>query len=169
MTWPTCGASTPTRKPTLPSLTLPARMSTASSRNSPNGIVVMENYYESNYYFSSRPLNSLSDFEGLKTRSHSTVLSDLLGGMGADPQFMAFADVYTALERGRAGRGGVLWNLRFRRALVRGDGLPGRPNRSYRRHLDYHEQGRVGSPSRRICRPSSRRKASATSALPANG
>ena len=65
-----------------------------------NGIVVMENYYESNYYFSSRPLNSLSDFEGLKTRSHSTVLSDLLGGMGADPQFMAFADVYTALERG---------------------------------------------------------------------
>ncbi len=65
-----------------------------------NGIVIMENYYESNYYFSSRPLNSLSDFEGLKTRSHSTVLSDLLGGMGADPQFMAFADVYTALERG---------------------------------------------------------------------
>ena len=65
-----------------------------------NGIVVMENYYESNYYFSSRPLNSLADFEGLKTRSHSTVLSDLLGGMGADPQFMAFADVYTALERG---------------------------------------------------------------------
>lgn len=65
-----------------------------------NGIVIMENYYESNYYFSSRPLNSLSDFTGLKTRSHSTVLSDLLGGMGADPQFMAFADVYTGLERG---------------------------------------------------------------------
>ena len=65
-----------------------------------NGIVVMENYYESNYYFSSRPLNSLGDFEGLKTRSHSTVLSDLLEGMGAEPQFMAFADVYTGLERG---------------------------------------------------------------------
>ena len=65
-----------------------------------NGIVIMENYYESNYYFSSRPLNTLNDFEGLKTRSHSTVLSDLLEGMGADPQFMAFADVYTALERG---------------------------------------------------------------------
>ena len=65
-----------------------------------NGVVIMENYYESNYYFSSRPLNTLSDFEGLKTRSHSTVLSDLLGGMGADAQFMAFADVYTALERG---------------------------------------------------------------------
>ena len=65
-----------------------------------NGIVIMENYYESNYYFSSRALNTLDDFEGLKTRSHSTVLSDLLEGMGADPQFMAFADVYTALERG---------------------------------------------------------------------
>ena len=68
--------------------------------NQSNGIVIMENYYESNYYFSSRPLNSLEDFQGLKTRSHSTVLSDLLGGMGADPQFMAFADVYTGLERG---------------------------------------------------------------------
>ena len=65
-----------------------------------NGIVIMENYYESNYYFSSRALNTLEDFEGLKTRSHSTVLSDLLEGMGADPQFMAFADVYTGLERG---------------------------------------------------------------------
>ena len=65
-----------------------------------NGIVIMENYYESNYYFSSRPLHTLADFAGLKTRSHSTVLSDLLGGMGADAQFMAFADVYTALERG---------------------------------------------------------------------
>ena len=65
-----------------------------------NGIVIMENYYESNYYFSSKALNTLEDFEGLKTRSHSTVLSDLLEGMGADPQFMAFADVYTALERG---------------------------------------------------------------------
>ena len=65
-----------------------------------NGVVIMENYYESNYYFSSRPLNSLADFQGLKTRSHSTVLSDLLAGMGADAQFMAFADVYTGLERG---------------------------------------------------------------------
>ena len=65
-----------------------------------NGVVIMENYYESNYYFSSRQLNTLEDFQGLKTRSHSTVLSDLLDGMGADAQFMAFADVYTALERG---------------------------------------------------------------------
>ena len=65
-----------------------------------NGIVIMENYYESNYYFSSRELRNLEDFGGLKTRSHSTVLSDLLDGMGAEPQFMAFADVYTALERG---------------------------------------------------------------------
>ena len=65
-----------------------------------NGIVIMENYYESNYYFSSRELRTLDDFVDLKTRSHSTVLSDLLDGMGAEPQFLAFADVYTALERG---------------------------------------------------------------------
>ena len=36
----------------------------------------------------------------LKTRSHSTVLADLLNGMGADAQFMAFSEVYTGLERG---------------------------------------------------------------------
>ena len=53
-----------------------------------------------NYIFSAKEIGSLADLEGLKVRSHSTVLSDLLTGMGADPQFIAFADVYTALERG---------------------------------------------------------------------
>lgn len=65
-----------------------------------NGIVIMGNYYESNYSFSSWPLKTLEDFEGPQTRSHSTVLSDLLDGMGADAQSLASADVYTALERG---------------------------------------------------------------------
>ena len=53
-----------------------------------------------NYIFAKPPVENLAAFEGLKLRSHSTVLSDLLSGMGADPQFIAFADVYTALERG---------------------------------------------------------------------
>ncbi len=53
-----------------------------------------------NYIFAKPQVEGLADLEGLKVRSHSTVLSDLLAGMGADPQFIAFADVYTALERG---------------------------------------------------------------------
>ena len=53
-----------------------------------------------NYIFAKPPVKGIDDFQGLKLRSHSTVLSDLLTGMGADPQFIAFADVYTALERG---------------------------------------------------------------------
>ena len=53
-----------------------------------------------NYIFAKPQVDGLEDLQGLKVRSHSTVLSDLLSGMGADPQFIAFADVYTALERG---------------------------------------------------------------------
>ena len=53
-----------------------------------------------NYIFAKPQVDGLADLQGLKVRSHSTVLSDLLSGMGADPQFIAFADVYTALERG---------------------------------------------------------------------
>ena len=53
-----------------------------------------------NYIFAKPEVGGLEDLQGLKVRSHSTVLSDLLSGMGADPQFIAFADVYTALERG---------------------------------------------------------------------
>ena len=53
-----------------------------------------------NYIFAKPQVDSLDDLQGLKVRSHSTVLSDLLSGMGSDPQFIAFADVYTALERG---------------------------------------------------------------------
>ena len=36
----------------------------------------------------------------MKTRVHSPVLGDLISALGADPQTMAFAEVYTALERG---------------------------------------------------------------------
>ncbi len=36
----------------------------------------------------------------MKIRSHSTVLGDLINGMGGDAQFVAFSEVYTALERG---------------------------------------------------------------------
>ena len=52
------------------------------------------------YIFSNLRLNSPTDFRDLKTRSYSSDLSDWLDGMGAPAQFLAFAEVYTALERG---------------------------------------------------------------------
>ena len=66
------------------------------------GIVVNHNWYSGNdqFFFSNTPLRSLEDFEGLKTRSHAAALSDWINGMGAEAQFLAFAEVYTALERG---------------------------------------------------------------------
>lgn len=65
-----------------------------------NGIIISYGYYPNNYIFSKKPLDSLADFKGMRTRTHSTVLGDLLYGLGADGQFMAFSEVYTALERG---------------------------------------------------------------------
>ena len=71
-------------------------------RETGGGQIVGFNYYSSNYFFTKDPLNTLEDFKGVKTRTHSNVLSDLIGpdGLGADPQTMAFAEVYPALERG---------------------------------------------------------------------
>jgi TRAP-type C4-dicarboxylate transport system substrate-binding protein len=70
------------------------------TRETGGGQIVGFNYYGGNYFFTKKPLNTLADFQGVKTRSHSNVLSDLVNQMGADAQTMAFADVYPALERG---------------------------------------------------------------------
>ena len=51
------------------------------------------------YFFSKRGAEA-EDFEGLKTRSHGTTMTDAINGLGGEGQFMAFAEVYTALERG---------------------------------------------------------------------
>ena len=66
------------------------------------GVVVSHNWYAGNdqWFFSREPLRTLEDYEGIKTRSHGTTLSDLINGLGGDAQFVAFAEVYTALERG---------------------------------------------------------------------
>ena len=65
-----------------------------------NGVVLGESYYGNNYFYSGKPLRSPADLTGMKIRSHSTVLGDLINGMGAKAQFVAFSEVYTALERG---------------------------------------------------------------------
>jgi len=69
-------------------------------RETGGGETVGFNYYSSNYFFTKDPLNTVADFKGVKTRSHSNVLSDLINTLGANAQTMAFAEVYPALERG---------------------------------------------------------------------
>ncbi len=64
------------------------------------GQPIMRHYYPNQFIFSSDPLDTLDDFEGKQIRQHSAILGDLLAGLGAEGQFVAFADVYTALERG---------------------------------------------------------------------
>ncbi len=63
-----------------------------------NGVVITEHYTDSNYIFSSRPLHSLDDFQGLRTRSYRPPLTELLESIGADPHFVDYLDVYGALK-----------------------------------------------------------------------
>ena len=66
------------------------------------GVIMNHNWYAGNdqFFFCREKIETLADFEGKKTRSHSAALSDWINGMGADAQFLAFAEVYTAIERG---------------------------------------------------------------------
>ena len=52
------------------------------------------------YIFSNHRIELPEDFAGFKTRSRSTELSDWINHIGGEAQAMAFAEVYTALERG---------------------------------------------------------------------
>ena len=52
------------------------------------------------FFFSKEPIEELADFEGLKVRSFGGALSDMIDGMGSEAQWVAFTEVYTALERG---------------------------------------------------------------------
>ncbi len=52
------------------------------------------------FFFCKENIEELADFQGRKVRSHGSALSDWIEGFGASAQFVAFAEVYTALERG---------------------------------------------------------------------
>ncbi len=66
------------------------------------GVVLNHHIFSGNdqYFFCRDKVTTLDDFKGKKTRSHSAALSDWIEGMGASAQFIAFSEVYTALERG---------------------------------------------------------------------
>ena len=75
------------------------RMIAEESGGSP---IITHNWYVGidQFFFCSEALTTPADFEGKKTRSHGAAISDWIEGMGAEAQFVAFAEVYTALERG---------------------------------------------------------------------
>ena len=75
------------------------RMIAEESGGSP---IITHNWYVGidQFFFCSEALTTPADFKGKKTRSHGAAISDWINGMGAEAQFVAFAEVYTALERG---------------------------------------------------------------------
>ena len=70
--------------------------------NETGGVIMNHNWYAGNdqFFFCKEKIDTLEGFKGKKTRSHSAALSDWIEGMGADAQFIAFSEVYTAIERG---------------------------------------------------------------------
>ncbi len=54
---------------------------------------------EDQFLFSNQKLESRRDFRNLRTRSFSAQISAWLDGMGASPQFAAYAEVYVVLDR----------------------------------------------------------------------
>ena len=69
-------------------------------RERTDGEPVLRNFFSSQYFFSKDPLVNLDDFKGKIIRQNSTIWGDMFKGLGADGQFVAFADVYSALEEG---------------------------------------------------------------------
>lgn len=66
------------------------------------GQYITLNWHSGNnvFFFSKDPLDTVEAWEKTKIRTPTAAMSSWLRGMNADPQFMAFTEVYTALERG---------------------------------------------------------------------
>ena len=63
--------------------------------------VLMRNWIGDDHFLISRKrLETPGDFGGLKTSSYSAELTDWVEGMGAEPMFVAYVEVYFALKRG---------------------------------------------------------------------
>jgi TRAP-type C4-dicarboxylate transport system substrate-binding protein len=65
-----------------------------------NGVLLATAFQTDQFLFSKKPVRKPEDFKGLKTRVHSVAIAQLTAGLGGEPLTVAFAEVYTALERG---------------------------------------------------------------------
>ena len=70
-------------------------------QGSGGGVVFSHSWYAGwdQHLFCQDPVRSLEDLQGKVTRSHGDTLSDWINGMGAQAGYVAFAEIYTALER----------------------------------------------------------------------
>jgi TRAP-type C4-dicarboxylate transport system substrate-binding protein len=65
-----------------------------------NGHLLATAFASDQFLFSKKPVRKPEDLKGLKTRVHSVSIAQLAAGLGGEPLTVAFAEVYTALERG---------------------------------------------------------------------
>jgi TRAP-type C4-dicarboxylate transport system substrate-binding protein len=65
-----------------------------------NAVLLAMAVYPDQAFFSKKAVRKPADFKGLKTRVHSVALASLVAGLGGEPLTIAFAETYTALERG---------------------------------------------------------------------
>jgi TRAP-type C4-dicarboxylate transport system substrate-binding protein len=65
-----------------------------------NAVLLAMAVYPDQGLFSKKPLRTAEDFKGVKIRVHSVALGSFVAGLGGEPLTLAFAEVYTALERG---------------------------------------------------------------------
>jgi TRAP-type transport system periplasmic protein len=65
-----------------------------------NGVLLATAFASDQFLFSKKPVRKPEDLKGLKTRVHSVSIAQLVAGLGGEPLTVAFAEVYTALERG---------------------------------------------------------------------
>jgi TRAP-type C4-dicarboxylate transport system substrate-binding protein len=64
------------------------------------GIVLAGYLWPGQYIFSRKPIKSPADLKGLKVRVYGTAQTEFARALGMEPVSIAFAEVYTALERG---------------------------------------------------------------------
>jgi TRAP-type C4-dicarboxylate transport system substrate-binding protein len=64
------------------------------------GIVLGGYLWPGQYLFSRKPVRGPADFKGLKVRVYGTAQAEFARALGMEPVSIAFAETYTALERG---------------------------------------------------------------------
>jgi TRAP-type C4-dicarboxylate transport system substrate-binding protein len=64
------------------------------------GVVLGGYLWPSQYIFSRKPVKGPADLKGLKVRVYGTALTEFARALGMEPVSIAFAETYTALERG---------------------------------------------------------------------
>ncbi len=62
--------------------------------------IVGSNPYPAQILFCRKPVKDLADLKGRKVRTFGPSLNDLMSAIGANPVSLAYAETYTALERG---------------------------------------------------------------------